>query len=130
MVRVGPRSRRRQALADDAFFVRRSASKLVGVGFQMMRVITFHRCTLLRVYSLHMESLKRWVEGGCLLYYPAALDAQADALIEARVPSDKRFAASEKDAVHFACKCRERGEHDHLELCNAPTRFALGVARF
>ena len=48
----------------------------------------------------HLETCFCPLEGGYLLYYPAAFDAQANAVIEARVPSDKRFAITEKDAVH------------------------------
>ena len=51
----------------------------------------------------HLDTCFCPLEGGYLLYYPAAFDTQANAAIEARVPSDKRFAVTEKDALHFAC---------------------------
>lgn len=58
----------------------------------------------------HLDTCFCPLEGGYLLYYPAALDAQANAVIEARVPSDKRFTVSEEDAVHFACNAVNVGK--------------------
>lgn len=51
----------------------------------------------------HLDTCFCPLEGGDLLYYPAAFDSQGNAAIEARVPHRQRLAVSDEDAVHFAC---------------------------
>ena len=51
----------------------------------------------------HLDTCFCPLEGGYLLYYPAAFDQQANAVIERRIPTDRRLAVSEEDAIHFAC---------------------------
>jgi N-dimethylarginine dimethylaminohydrolase len=51
----------------------------------------------------HLDTCFCPLQGGYLLYYPAAFDAEANAAIEARVPAGRRWAVSEEDAVRFAC---------------------------
>ena len=51
----------------------------------------------------HLDTCFCPLEGGYLLYYPPAFDGRANSVIEARVPSDKRFAVGDEDALHFAC---------------------------
>jgi N-dimethylarginine dimethylaminohydrolase len=51
----------------------------------------------------HLDTCFCPLEGGYLLYYPAAFDRQANEAIEARVPADQRLAVSDEDAIHFAC---------------------------
>lgn len=48
---------------------------------------------------------------GYLLYYPAAFDRQANAVIEARVPAEQRLAVTEEDALHFACNAVNVGKN-------------------
>jgi len=51
----------------------------------------------------HLDTCFCPLNGGYLLYYPQAFDGQANAAIESRIPAERRFPVSEKDAVHFAC---------------------------
>ena len=51
----------------------------------------------------HLDTCFCPLEGGHLLYYPAAFDHEGNSAIEARVPSHLRMAVSEQDAIHFAC---------------------------
>jgi N-dimethylarginine dimethylaminohydrolase len=58
----------------------------------------------------HLDTCFCPLEGGYLLYYPAAFDAAANATIESRVRADRRCAVSEEDAVHFACNAVNIGK--------------------
>ena len=59
--------------------------------------------TLLRSSFYHLDTCFCPLEGGALLYYPAAFDAESVRAIEARVPAEMRLAVSEDDALAFAC---------------------------
>jgi N-dimethylarginine dimethylaminohydrolase len=59
----------------------------------------------------HLDTCFCPLEGGYLLYYPAAFDPQANAVIEARVPSGQRLAVTEDDAIHFACNAVNVGNN-------------------
>ncbi len=58
----------------------------------------------------HLDTCFCPLEGGYLLYYPAAFDRQANTAIESRVSPERRFAVSEEDAVHFACNAVNIGK--------------------
>src|SRR5438034_773100 len=51
----------------------------------------------------HLDTCFCPLERGYLLYYPQALDAYSNRLIEQRVPEDKRIVVPEEDAARFAC---------------------------
>ncbi len=51
----------------------------------------------------HLDTCFCPLQDGYLLYYPPAFDELSCRLIQQRVPADKLFAVSEKDAVNFAC---------------------------
>ncbi len=51
----------------------------------------------------HLDTCFCPLEGGHLLYYPAAFDPESRAAIEARIPTSKRIAIEEEDALAFAC---------------------------
>lgn len=51
----------------------------------------------------HLDTCFCPLSGGYLLYYPPALDDDANYLIAQRVPGNRRIVVSEKDAVNFAC---------------------------
>ncbi len=57
----------------------------------------------------HLDTCFCPLEGGHLLYYPAAFDAAGNAAIEARVPADRRITVSDNDAAHFACNAVNLG---------------------
>lgn len=51
----------------------------------------------------HLDTCFAPLQGGYLLYYPAAFDGPSQAAIEAAYPADRRIAVSEADATGFAC---------------------------
>ena len=51
----------------------------------------------------HLDTCLCPLEGGHLLFYPAAFDADSLAEIERRVPAARRIAVGEEDALAFAC---------------------------
>ena len=51
----------------------------------------------------HLDTCFCPLEGGALVYYPPAFDAQSQQAIERRVPAAKRIAIAEDDALAFAC---------------------------
>lgn len=51
----------------------------------------------------HLDTCFCPLSNGYLLYYPPAFDSYSNRLIEMRVPSHKRIAVEEPDAVNFAC---------------------------
>ena len=51
----------------------------------------------------HLDTCFCPLEGGYLLYYPAAFDDESRATIEKRVPSARRIAIGEEDALAFTC---------------------------
>ncbi len=59
------------------------------------------RLTDTRFY--HLDTCFCPLEGGYLLYYPAAFDEPSCAAIEKRVPASRRIAIGEEDALSFAC---------------------------
>ncbi len=51
----------------------------------------------------HLDTCLCPLEGGYLMYYPTAFDAESQARIMARVPAERRIAVGPADAHHFAC---------------------------
>ena len=51
----------------------------------------------------HLDTCFCPLAEGYLLYYPPAFDAYSNRLIEMRVPTEKRIAIGEVDAINFAC---------------------------
>jgi lysine-ketoglutarate reductase/saccharopine dehydrogenase-like protein (TIGR00300 family) len=70
------------------------------------------------------------LEGGWLLYYPAAFDAYSIRLIEQSVPPGKRIQASEADAVRFACNAVNIGRRIVVHQMSAELRGRLEAAGF
>ena len=58
----------------------------------------------------HLDTCFCPLDGGYLLYYPAAFDAAAQAAIERLVPGARRIAVSEEDALAFACNAVAIGQ--------------------
>jgi N-dimethylarginine dimethylaminohydrolase len=59
----------------------------------------------------HLDTCFCPLEGGYLLYYPAAFDGASQAVIERLVPVAQRIAVSEEDALAFACNAVAVGRH-------------------
>ena len=51
----------------------------------------------------HLDTCFCPLEGGATIYYPPAFDEPSRALIERRIPAERRVAIDEQDALHFAC---------------------------
>jgi len=51
----------------------------------------------------HLDTCFCPLEGGYLLYYPPAFDAQSNLMIERQIRPDFRIAIEEDDALNFAC---------------------------
>jgi N-dimethylarginine dimethylaminohydrolase len=51
----------------------------------------------------HLDTCFCPLAGGALMYFPGAFDEPSRALIERRVPAERRIAIGEEDALAFAC---------------------------
>ena len=59
----------------------------------------------------HLDTCLCPLDGGWLLYYPAAFDREAQEKIRALLPHEKRFEVGEADALDFACNAVSLGRH-------------------
>lgn len=57
----------------------------------------------------HLDTCFCPLDGGHLLYYPAAFDGDSRAIIERLVPEGRRIAVGEEDALAFACNAVAAG---------------------
>jgi lysine-ketoglutarate reductase/saccharopine dehydrogenase-like protein (TIGR00300 family) len=73
----------------------------------------------------HLDTCFCPLTGGYLIYYPNAFDARAQRMIEELVPAEKRFAVSERDAVHFACNAIDTGRAILMNNCTAELKSRL-----
>jgi arginine dihydrolase len=78
----------------------------------------------------HLDTCLCPLEGGWLLYYPQAFDAYSNRLIEQRIPSEKRIAVTEADAVRFACNAVNVGRNVFVNQVSAELRERLTTAGF
>ncbi len=75
----------------------------------------------------HLDTCFCPLEGGTLLYYPAAFDAASQARIAARVPAKRRIEVSDQDALDFACNAVNCGRHVFLNRASADLVQALAA---
>ncbi|MFN3361070.1 MAG: TIGR00300 family protein [Pseudanabaenaceae cyanobacterium] len=78
----------------------------------------------------HLDTCFCPLTGGYLLYYPEAFDTYSNRLIEMRVPSSKRIAISEPDAVNFACNAVNVGQTIILNKASDSLKQRLGAVGF
>lgn len=78
----------------------------------------------------HLDTCFCPLEGGRLLYYPAAFRPASVDAIERRIPADLRFAVSDEDAGHFACNAVNIGETVVLNRAGSELRHWLGAQGF
>jgi len=64
------------------------------------------------------------------MYYPAAFDADSQAVIEKRVPASRRIAIGEEDALHFACNAVNIDSTIVLNRASAELVNAVGKKGF
>jgi N-dimethylarginine dimethylaminohydrolase len=67
----------------------------------------------------HLDTCFCPLEGGYLMYYPAAFDAASQASIAARVPAEYRIPVTDADALNFACNAVNCGRHVFLNKASA-----------
>jgi N-dimethylarginine dimethylaminohydrolase len=85
---------------------------------------------LARSHFYHLDTCFCPLEGGFLLYYPAAFGSNSVQAIEAHVPDNQRLAVSEQDAFDFACNAINIGQHVILNRASAHLREWLGEKGF
>jgi N-dimethylarginine dimethylaminohydrolase len=67
----------------------------------------------------HLDTCFCPLEGGYLMYYPAAFDAESQARIAARVPPEYRIQVNDADAFSFACNAVNCGPNVFVDRASA-----------
>lgn len=75
----------------------------------------------------HLDTCFCPLDGGNLVYYPAAFDAASQATIERHVSAARRIAIGEEDALAFACNAVALGKH--VVVNRASTAFVDALGR-
>jgi N-dimethylarginine dimethylaminohydrolase len=75
--------------------------------------------TLIDQRFYHLDTCFCPLEGGYLMYYPAAFDAASQARIMARVPAEYRIPVTDADALAFACNAVNCGRNVFLNRASA-----------
>jgi N-dimethylarginine dimethylaminohydrolase len=78
----------------------------------------------------HLDTCFAPLPDGRLIYYPAAFDECSQRAIEAHIPSTKRIAVSEKDAIGFACNLLRIEDQLFLNQASRALRRALSAWGF
>lgn len=78
----------------------------------------------------HIDTCLQPLEGGYLLYYPAAFSEAGQAEIERRVPAGKRIPVTDEEAAAFACNAINLDEHIALNRPSDRLQGELGKAGF
>ena len=78
----------------------------------------------------HLDTCFCPLDGGYLMYYPAAFDAASQALIAARVPAQYRIPVADADAFDFACNAVNSGHYIFLNRASAALTGALQARGF
>jgi len=78
----------------------------------------------------HIDTCFCPLDGGYLLYFPEAFDAESIEAIEARVPADKRLSVSAQDAGNFACNAVNVDRHIFGHRFSAALKSRLHDAGF
>ena len=111
-------------------------------GYGMRTDLGFHPALAealeMRVVSLrladerfyHLDTCLAPLQGGWLMYYPRAFDADSIIQIEQLVPAERRIAVSDDDAVSFACNVVNIGDHVILNHASPELKERLGNAGF
>src|SRR6185503_13660619 len=78
----------------------------------------------------HLDTCFCPLEGGYLLYYPAAFDSRSNRIIEQRVAAERRIAVEEADAIRFACNAVNIGKFVVLNAASAELKQRLSAWGF
>jgi N-dimethylarginine dimethylaminohydrolase len=73
----------------------------------------------------HLDTCFCPLEGGYLMFYPAAFDAKSQSLIEALVPADKRIEVDEADALRFCCNAVDLEKFIYMNEASETLRTKL-----
>jgi N-dimethylarginine dimethylaminohydrolase len=73
----------------------------------------------------HLDTCFCPLEGGFVMYYPPAFDAESNRTIERLVPSGLRVPIDEADALHFACNAVNAGSMIIMNSCGSALRQRL-----
>lgn len=82
---------------------------------------------LVNPHFYHLDTCLCPLEGGALLYYPAAFDAASQERIATLVPPELRIAVGAEDAEAFACNAVNCGRHLILNQASASLCAALAA---
>lgn len=115
--------------AGDALLDRREALLWLGYGHRSDRAcaplladwldIDIEPLRLVNERFYHLDTCFCPLEGGFLLYYPAAFDSASQARIVARIPAEYRIAVADADAYDFACNAVNYGRTIFLNRASA-----------
>lgn len=78
----------------------------------------------------HLDTCLCPLEGGYLMYFPAAFDGQSLAKIEELVPKNKRIPVAEKDALQFSCNAVDINGHVFMNAASTELQDRLRVCGF
>lgn len=78
----------------------------------------------------HLDTCFCPLDGGHVMYYPAAFDAASQQAIERRVPTHRRIVVGEQDALGFACNAVNAGRHVFLNYASDALAQQLAARRF
>jgi N-dimethylarginine dimethylaminohydrolase len=73
----------------------------------------------------HLDTCFCPLDGGYVMYYPPAFDAESNRTIERLVRSDLRVAIDEADALYFACNAINAGNTIIMNRCGSALRQRL-----
>ncbi len=126
--------------AGDALFDRTQAILWAGYGFRSdfrshlllaklleIEVLSLH---LINPHFYHLDTCFCPLSDGYLLYYPAAFDENSNAIIESRIPQEKRIPVSDEDAYQFACNAIEFSKTIVLNCASDALKDQLHQAQF
>lgn len=110
--------------AGDALFDRDGGTLWMGHGhrteracaplLQQMLDVEVEPLRLVNARFYHLDTCFCPLQGGYLMYYPAAFDAASQARIAARVPAERRIVVADDDAFDFACNAVNSGRNVFL----------------
>jgi N-dimethylarginine dimethylaminohydrolase len=97
-------------------------SERIGVETVLLRLVDT------RFY--HLDTCFCPLEGGYVMYHPAAFDADSRREIEARVPAARRITVDEEDGLAFACNAVNIGSTVMVNRATPALARALGAKGF
>jgi N-dimethylarginine dimethylaminohydrolase len=78
----------------------------------------------------HLDTCLCPLEGGYLMYFPAAFDEKSQELIASRVAGNKRIIVSETDALHFSCNAVDVNKNVFMNSASESLQDQLKRAGF